>query len=142
MLRKITTALSALGLVVVGSIAIAPPANAVSGVSYCFKFKNGSAYDRMPTTLQLSADNIDWYPVAYGESDPYGCGAFTIWGGVTNAYARVVAEYHVKGTVCCGSPATWTGTSPLIGLPGEGTADLGTGVIVCVTKTVYACVGF
>lgn len=142
MIRKIITALSALALVMVGTVVVAPAANAASGVNYCFKFKNGYAYDRMPTILQLSVDNVNWYPVALGNSDVYGCGSYVIWGDITNAYARVVAEYHVKGTVGSGSPATWTGTSPITATPGQGVVDLGTGTIVCTTRTVYACVGF
>lgn len=125
----------------VGTVAVAPAANAASGVNYCFKFKNGFAYDRMPTTLQLSGDNVTWSTAAAGNSDVYGCGSYVIWGDLTKTYARVVAEYHVKGTVGSGSPATWTGISPITALPGQGVVDLGTGTIVCTTSTVYACVG-
>lgn len=140
MIRKIITALSALAMVVVGTVAVAPPANAVSGVSYCFQYENGYPYARLPAFLQLSVDNANWYSVATMTTDPYGCGAFNIWGNFTNTYARVMAEHNVKGPVGNGITAVWTGTSPLVGLPGGQVASLGTGVVVCTTRTVFACV--
>lgn len=142
MIRKIITALSAFAMVAVGSVAVAPPANAASEASYCFQYANGYPYARLPVFLQLSADTVNWYSVAVMDTDPYGCGTFSIWGDFTNTYARVQAEHHIKGTVGSGSPAFWIGVSPLYGLPGQGAVNLGTGVMDCIERVPYACVGF
>lgn len=61
MLRKITTARSALALVILGSIAIAPSAKAASGGSYCFQYEtNGYPYDTQPVYIQFSDDMVNW----------------------------------------------------------------------------------
>jgi hypothetical protein len=141
-IRKIVTTLIALAVVGAGSLAAAPPSNAASQVSYCFKYTNGYPYARLPVVLQLSLDTIDWYPVLAMETDPHGCGAFDIFGKYANTYARAVAEHHVDGTVHSGSPAYWTGTSPFYALPGQGAVHLGTGAMDCIPRVPYACVGF
>lgn len=141
MIRKVITGLSALVMVVVGSVAVAPPASAATEVSYCFKYSNGALYARLPAFIQLSTDTVNWTSVNVMETDPYGCGTFRIWGDFTDAYARVQAEHHVEGTVHRGSPATWIGVSPFYALPGQGAVNLGTGVMDCVEHVPYACVG-
>lgn len=141
MIRKIITACSALAMVAVGSLAAAPSASAASQVSYCFKYENGYNYARLPVFLQLSVDTIDWYSVAVMETDPYGCGAFDIFGKSINNYARVMASHDIDGTVHSGSPAYWIGTTPFYALPGQGAVNLGTGVMDCIPRVPYACVG-
>jgi hypothetical protein len=141
MIRKIITAFSALVMVMVGIVAVAPPANAASEVSYCFKFPNGALYARMPAFIQLSTDTVNWSSVNVMETDPYGCGTFSISGNFTEAYARVQAQYNVEGTVHRGSPAYWIGITPYYALPGQGAVNLGTGVMDCIQRVPYACVG-
>ena len=141
MIRKVITGISALAMVSVGALAAAPPANAASQVSYCFKYTNGYAYARLPAYLQLSTDAVNWTSVTVMETDPYGCGAFILWGDFTNVYSRVQAEHNVDGTVHSGSPAYWIGVSPLYALPGQSAVDLGTGVMDCIERVPYACVG-
>lgn len=143
MLRKTTTALSVLALVMVGSVAVAPSANALSGGTYCFKYaKMGTAYANQPVLIQLSDDNANWVTAMTAETAPNGCGGFTLWGTWTQKYVRAVAERKAVGPLKTGIVAVWSGTTPLVGSPGSWTADLGTGGVYCTTKTVYACVGF
>jgi hypothetical protein len=134
MRRKITTALISLAMILLGTVALAPPANAASGVSYCFVNEDGTAYANLPATLQLSVVNNDdyhnWYSVAAMNTDARGCGTFAIWGSFVNAYARVYAytDLHNPGE---GALIYWWGFSPVIGLPGDQASFLGTGIIRC-----------
>ncbi|MGY3320794.1 hypothetical protein ACVWZ7_003897 [Arthrobacter sp. TE12232] len=139
MLRKITTALSALALVILGSIAIAPSANAASGGSYCFQYEtNGYPYDTQPVYIQFSDDMVNWNTALIMNTDSSGCGAFYVYGDDIYRYVRAVARQEVR-TSLGGVAAVWSGSSPLYGNPGNAAPSLGTGLVTCVSRSVYPC---
>jgi hypothetical protein len=139
MLRKLITALSALALIMAGSVTLAPAANAADGGNFCFRYKtNNYPYDRQNVYIQLSDDKINWAEGITVQSDAFGCGAFTVWGTWTMKYVRAYARQEVR-TSLGGVAAVWSGTAPIMTVPGSGYTDLGTGIVTCVSRTVYPC---
>ncbi|WP_427016557.1 hypothetical protein ACQCSX_17770 [Pseudarthrobacter sp. P1] len=141
MRRKITTALISLAMVILGTVAIAPPANASSGGSFCFVNADGSAYANLPAFVQLSPDNsTGWFNVMEMATEATGCGAFTLTGSYTGYFVRAVAyhDFHNPGE---GALIYWSGIAPLNGIPGDAAPHLGTGIVTC-TPWALPCEAF
>lgn len=136
--RRITTALISLAMVVLGTVVVAPPADAAAGGYFCFSYYNGYAYYNEPVYIEVSADTVNWTSILTMQSDTNGCGGFILSGDDVNMYVRAEAAQSMAGPLG-GVSAVWTGVSPNIGNPGVGVANLGWGVVVCTTRTVYAC---
>jgi hypothetical protein len=134
MIRKIITTMFSLSALVLGSIALAPPAHAATGVSYCFNYPGrGGAASGIPTHVQVNPtdDNVNgWTTVASDTANINGCGVYTLSGSyATDMYVRVIAfkpVYHGT-TVMYG----WLGISALKGTPGGGFVDLGYATVYC-----------
>lgn len=139
MLRKIITAFSAFALLGAGTVALAPAANAATSGGYCFAYEtNNYPYDTQPVYIQVSDDGTNWVEGITVQSDTFGCGGFTLWGSWTMKYVRAVARQEVR-TSLGGVAAVWSGLAPIMANPGNGYVDLGTGVVRCVSRSVFPC---
>ncbi|MCX6497700.1 MAG: hypothetical protein NTU93_02720 [Arthrobacter sp.] len=137
--RKVITALTSLAMIFLGTVVMAPPADAAAGGYFCFSYYNGYAYYNQPVYIEVSADKVNWTSILTMQSDTKGCGGFILSGNAVNMYVRAEASQSMVGPLRTGVSAVWTGVSPNIGNPGVGVANLGWGVVVCTTRTVYAC---
>lgn len=136
MRRKIATILTALAMILLGGVAIAPPANAASGGKYCFKNQDDSPYAHKPVYIDLSTDGNFWHGVLTTQSDASGCGWFTLSGDYTNYIVRAQAQWDLvdsNGQVLQRHGAL----SPLWGLPGDTQYFLGTGIVLCASWVPY-----
>lgn len=133
MIRKITTTLLSVLALVLGTVVIAHPAQAATGVTYCFKYPGlGGPSSGIPTQVQVNPndDTINgWTTVASDTANINGCGAYTLSGSyATDMYVRVFAYLPVRhgNTVMYG----WLGISQRA-TPGDGTVDLGYATVYC-----------
>ena len=132
MRRKITTILTALAMILLGGIAIAPPANAASGGTFCFKEEDDEPYAHKPVYIQVSSDGNFWYGVLDLRTGAGGCGWFSLAGNLRNYYVQAWAQwdlYSPDGVIL----QRQNGTSPLWGMPGNHEANLGTGIVLCAS---------
>lgn len=132
MRRKITTALICLAMILLGTVALAPPANAASGGTYCFHEEDGDPYAYKPVYIDVSFDGKFWYGVLPTQSGANGCGGFNLSGSYTGMYVRAQAQWDAlsdKGQVL----QRWGAISPLWGLPGEQFVYLGNGIVLCAS---------
>lgn len=137
MRRKITTILTSLAMLLLGTIAIAPPANAASGGSFCFKEEDDEPFAYKPVYIDLSTDGKFWYNVLATQTDWSGCGGFTLSGGYTGYLVRAQAQWDLRGPE--GQVLQrWGAYSPLWGLPGDEFYSLGTGIVLCASWEPYA----
>jgi hypothetical protein len=125
-------------MIFLGTVVMAPPAAAAYGGYFCFSYDNGYPYYNQPVYIEVSNDTVNWTSILVMQSDTTGCGSFTLSGDAINMYVRAEAAQSMKGPLGAVS-AVWTGVSPNIGTPDVVVANLGWGVVVCTTKTVYAC---
>lgn len=113
------------GLAAVGGVAMsAQPAEAASAVSACFRFAapfNGNYSEGVQLQMWTTAG---WQTVAYGRAGSSGCASWTISGSLRSYYLQVLA-YKKVGS------ALYMGTSPLMAVPGNLRANLGTGIVRC-----------
>ncbi len=116
-----------------GGLGGPPPADAASGVSYCFRYAanlGGSAVvaSRYPQygsyeLAYLEAYFSDgWKPVGTPTANLNGCGSFSIWGSLQNLSVRVSWISKIGN-------AWYTGTTPLYANPGGAAPFLGTGIV-------------
>ena len=140
MKRRFITSLIAVAMTLVGLVSLAPPANALAQGTYCFSYPGrGGAASGVTIFIQLSTDpdpaSSAWHSVFEDKADINGCGGFTLSGAyASDNYVRVIARTDVRGY---GSTVrySWLGESPLYGLPGDGVAHLGNGVVYCYSVT-------
>ena len=125
--RRLTSAL--LALVLIGGIlaTTATPANAASLVKGCFR-SNLAGMNVVGIPVQLQAFYQGrWYTIATTNLGVNGCVAWSIPPSHRGYWLQMVVNHRVN-------PAYWVGSSPLWALPGDGIAELGTGVVTC-----YGC---
>ncbi|WP_262104834.1 hypothetical protein [Arthrobacter sp. Marseille-P9274] len=88
-------------------------------------------YDNLPTTVQLNTENTNsgWVNVAETNTNDKGCAVFRLDGEEQQLYVRATALYLDRG----GDKiyTIWFGITPLVGTPGTGHIDLGTGIVYC-----------
>jgi hypothetical protein len=133
MIRKtITTLLSALALVL-GTVVLAQPAQAATGITFCFKYPGqGGPASGIPIQVQVNPndDRVNgWTTVISDTANINGCGSYTLSGDyATSMYVRVFALLPVRhnNTVLYG----WAGYTKRA-TPGEGTVDLGYSTVYC-----------
>jgi hypothetical protein len=132
MRRKITTALISLAMIVLGTIAIAPPANASSGGTFCFHRDDDSPFTNAPVSLELSADGSVWVSVLALQTDENGCSWYALSGDYTQYYVRVSVDWWT-GPV--GEfPLHYWATSTYA-LPGSQYDTLGNNVVYCASTS-------
>jgi hypothetical protein len=132
MRRKITTALISLAMLVLGTVAVAPAANASSQNFYCFVNADGTLYASLPVTVQVSRDYTNWYDVLSTATEANGCSSYTLSGDYMTMYSRAKAYTEVPTQDGMGGAMIyWLGYSQWTANPGEAAADLGTGTVVC-----------
>ena len=125
--RLLVGVLLALGLSV-GSVAtMAAPANAASYVEGCFRSnKAGMGVASLPVQLQAYWQG-SWYTIASSTLPNSGCVAWNVGTANRGYYLRLLVNYRAHG-------AYWYGSSPYYANPGQGRANVQTGVITC-----YGC---
>lgn len=133
MIRKVITTLLSVVALVLGTVVLAHPAQAATGVTYCFKYPGvGGPASGIPTQVQVNPNNDvvnGWTTVANDTANINGCGAYTLSGAyATDMYVRVFALLPVRhnNTVLYG----WAGYSKRA-TPGDGTVDLGYSTVYC-----------
>ncbi|WP_222424649.1 hypothetical protein [Arthrobacter sp. KBS0702] len=94
---KITAALMSLALALLGAVAIAPPANASSGGTFCFHQQDDSPFANKPVSVDLSSDMNNWYTVLALQTDENGCSGFTLSGSYTEYYVRASVDWYWTG---------------------------------------------
>ncbi|NUU32369.1 hypothetical protein [Arthrobacter sp. C9C5] len=137
MFRKITTALAAMALVLLGSLAIVPPANASAGGTYCFHFEDHTPYDKKPVYIDVSYDGKFWYGILPTTSNEKGCGYFVLGYEYRGMYVRALAQWDLlspDGQILQRN----RGLSPVVGLPGQSLVHLGSGLVLCASWVRYA----
>lgn len=133
MRRKIMTALISIVMLALGTVAVAPPAHAVTGGSFCFHYENGYAYTDQPVYIQVSTDiTYGWHDILVMTPDANGCGSFIVYGvEESNMYLRAYAYWEITGNLGEGALQRHSASSPLIGNPGVGAPYLGNGMVLC-----------
>lgn len=97
MRRKIMTVLISIVMLALGTVAIAPPANASSVGTFCFREQDDSPFMNKPVSLELSADGNVWYSVLTLQTDESGCGWYALSGDYTQYYVRVSVDWWWTG---------------------------------------------
>jgi hypothetical protein len=124
--RLLTRVPLALGLVIGIIAATATPADAAGSVVGCFKSASTAAnVVGIPVQLQAFDPSIGtWVTVATQNLGNNSCVAWTIGPALHPYYLRLAVNYQAYG-------AFWHGSSPLLAMPGNLQAHLGTGVVKC-----------
>ncbi|MCX6497701.1 MAG: hypothetical protein NTU93_02725 [Arthrobacter sp.] len=97
MRRKITIALISLAMLALGTVAVASPASAASGGSFCFHEQDDTPFSNKPVSLELSSDGNVWFDVLALQTDENGCAGFTLTGSYTDYYVRGSADWYATG---------------------------------------------
>jgi hypothetical protein len=124
--RRLTSALLVLSLTAGTIAASATPADAASNVTGCFRSNKGYSLTGLPVQLQAYYLGT-WFTVASQPLSSAGCVAWSVNPDSRSFYLRLVVNYQI-------APAYWSGSSPLMALPGDVAVHLGTGVVTC-----YGC---
>ncbi|GAA2138416.1 hypothetical protein [Arthrobacter humicola] len=131
MRRKIMTALFSIVMLVLGTVALASPAQASSGGTFCFRQQNDDPFMNKPVSLELSADGNNWYNVLTLQTDESGCGWYTLTGDYTQYYVRVTADWWWTG-INGELRQHWTGFT-IAGSPGTQYDSLGSNIVICAS---------
>lgn len=131
MIRKITTTLLAIVTLVLGTVALASPAQASSGGTFCFRQQNDEPFMNKPVSLDLSTDGTNWYSVLTLQTDQTGCGWYALTGDYTQYYARVSVDWWWKGDNGELRQHWWGWTAAVS--PGTQQDSLGSNVVICAS---------
>lgn len=138
MLRRITSSLAAMALILLGSLSIAPPANASAGVTFCFHFQDHAPYDNKPVYIDVSHDGNFWYGIHPMTSNANGCGYYVVGYEYRGMFVRALAQWDLRSPDGATILQRHRGLSPVIGLPGQSLVHLGSGLVLCASWVRYA----